>query len=283
MKMYEVGGCVRDEILGLRSKDIDFSVVLEGNEGPFLGADPFRKMEYELEKMGFKIFLSTPEYFTVRAQFPKTDSVVTMEFASQQTDPEDATIWTPVSPRTMDISSYQGMTADFVLARKEGEYIDGRRPDRVEIGTLEDDLARRDFTMNAIAKDENGYYTDPYNGRQDIRDGIIRAVGDPMDRFTEDALRAVRALRFGVTKQMQIDDDVQKAMQSAQVLVALRDNISDERIQQELSKMFRFDTVNSLRALGMFPQLTNAIFSGTVSLDATMKTKGRSGSKGLTD
>lgn len=250
MKMYEVGGCVRDELLGVKSKDIDFTVVLSPEE---VGIDnPFVVMRNELKRRGFKIFLETKEFLTIRAQFP----------------------------------SYRGgsgligeerrnLTADFVLARKEGTYTDGRRPDKVEVGTLSDDLARRDFTMNAIAKDSDGNLIDPFNGQQDIEDRIIRAVGDPIERLTEDALRAVRALRFRVTKDFVCDGPLCVAMQDDSVLDAIVNKISDERIQAELSKMFRFNTLESLETLRTFPLLTDAIFSGRVSLDATLKTKGR--------
>lgn len=255
--MYMVGGACRDEILGVPSKDIDFSVVLDGqdrwiNDSAFY-KDPFMCMVLHLERMGFKIFLETPEYLTVRAQFPKG--------------------WI-----TQAADTYRGhhtTTADFVLARKEYGYADGRRPDVVEPGTLEDDLARRDFTMNAIAKNEDGSYVDPFNGQQDIAKRIIRAVGDPFERLTEDALRAVRAVRFSVTKGFVIDEKLKWAMQSAAVLNSIENKISDERIKDELSKMFRFDTVKSLVILNQYPALTRAMFSGTVSLDSTMKLKGR--------
>jgi tRNA nucleotidyltransferase/poly(A) polymerase len=249
MKIFEVGGCVRDEIMGVPSKDIDFSVVMEDSDFPGPGTvvhvpDAFSQMEAILTNRGFKIFLSTPQFFTVRAQFPKS-------------------------------SSRGNLTADFVLARKESEYTDGRRPDTVEIGTLEDDLARRDFTMNAIAKDANGTYIDPFNGQHDIAARIIRAVGDPNERLSEDALRAVRALRFSVTKNMTISPDLRFAMETFRVLDAIKAKISDERIREELSKMFRFNTFDSIIMLNKFPLLTDAMFSGSVSLDATMKTKGR--------
>lgn len=255
MKMFEVGGCVRDEILGVPSKDIDFAVVLEnsdmpGGDGP---ANPFYVMRNNLKRMGFKIFLETPEFLTVRAQFPK--GAAPMKFQEEK--------------------NRQTITADFVLARKEAGYTDGRRPDEVVPGTLEDDLARRDFTMNAIAKDADGNLIDPFNGLADIQSKTIRCVGDPFQRFSEDALRAVRALRFSVTKGFQIHRDTAAAMEMFGVVDALANNISEERIQQELSKMFRFNTPASLRALSQFPLLTSVLFDGRVSLDATLKTKGR--------
>ena len=262
MEMYEVGGCVRDELLGVRSKDIDFSVVLSDDEVRLNTSvhgttEPFDVMVRKLKGMGFKIFLETPEHFTVRAQFPR-------ELTS-------ANFKVPASVFQMR----NGLTADFVLARKEGTYSDGRRPDSVEVGTLEDDLRRRDFTMNAIAKDNEGNLIDPFNGVQDISDRVIRAVGNPLNRLTEDALRAVRALRFSVTKGFRIDKELEFAMRVESVLDAIEDKISDERISDELSKMFRYDTVASLAALQQFPALTRAMFSGRVSLDSTMKTKGR--------
>lgn len=256
MEMFEVGGCVRDEILGVKSKDIDFTVVLSGNEDGWHtmgGNDPFKVMKFELERLGFKIFLESPEFLTIRAQFPK---------------------------REWQTGAKPNLTADFVLARKESDYTDGRRPDKVEVGTLMDDLRRRDFTMNAIAKGTDGSLIDPFNGVGDIADRLIKAVGDPVERLSEDALRAVRALRFSVTKGFRIDMSLRFAMQDEEVLDAIENKISDERIQQELSKMFRFDTVASLDALGKYALLTRAMFSGSVSLDATMKQKGRGGATG---
>ena len=258
MKMFEVGGCVRDEILGVPSKDIDFTVVLE--DGDFqMGATAFDTMVLRLERMGFRIFLKTPEFLTVRAQFPRV---------KRDNFPGSA-------------MKDQGLTADFVLARSETGYADGRRPDKVIPGTLEDDLKRRDFTMNAIAKGpdpegrQSSVYIDPFNGRADIANQIIRAVGDPFERITEDALRAVRAVRFAVTKGFDIDPDLAWVINHNEVADLIVNKISDERIQVELSKMFRFDTLDSLQVLRDYPNLTDAMFAGKVSLDATLKTKGR--------
>jgi len=81
--------------------------------------------------------------------------------------------------------------------RTEGAYIDKRWPEKVEfVGKLEDDLARRDFTINAIAMDAKGKIIDPFGGQEDIKNKIIKAVGDPLKRFDEDALRMLRAIRF---------------------------------------------------------------------------------------
>jgi tRNA nucleotidyltransferase/poly(A) polymerase len=257
MEFYEVGGCVRDEILGQPSKDIDYTVVLD--EGDFVPRrtkagnvvidHPFDIMTAELRKKGFRIFKEDKKFLTVRAQFPRYNG----------------------HPAVIKHGD-SGLTADFVLARKESGYTDGRRPDVVEPGTLEDDLARRDFTMNAIAKDTEGHIFDPFGGRADIDTGIIRCVGDPIDRFTEDALRAVRALRFSVTKNMTIAPDVAFAMVDNDVLDAIQNKISDERIDIELKKMFAGGTtLECVGALASFPALTYAMTAGRVCLTSTMK------------
>lgn len=263
MKFFQVGGCVRDEIMGVSSKDIDFSAVMEQADIDAYSAHnqftPFEYMVEYLKGQGFKVFVETPEHLTARAQFPVADGGFDVKAAGG-----------PINP------GKKRLTADFVLARKESGYSDGRRPDSVEVGTLMDDLARRDFTMNAIAKGENGEVIDPFNGATDIARGVIEAVGDAQERLDEDALRALRALRFSVTKDMAISDAVAEAMESDSVLAAIRNKISDERIREELNKMFAHDTVKSLWGLADFPALTDAIFSGSVSLEATMKQrKGR--------
>lgn len=246
MRMYEVGGCVRDEILGVRSKDIDFTVVLQ----PGSYADPFQWMIDSLEADGFKLFRDDDgkvigaEHFTARGRFPANHA------------------------------THIG-AADFVLARKEGPYSDGRRPDWVRVGTLEDDLARRDFTMNAIAKDLDGNLIDPHNGQLDIQRRIIRAVGDPFERLSEDPLRALRAIRFMVTKGFSLEMNLANTLRDVDIHEGIKTSVADERIADELGKMFRFDTVASIIALSTFPALMASAFSGKVSLDSTLKTKGR--------
>lgn len=252
MEFFEVGGCVRDEIMGVKSKDIDFTVVLNDGDFPEHGTtvfepDPFQIMEAELRRRGFRIWQSNPKFLTIRAKFPNPSSLVAIK------------------------SEWAGLDADFVLARKERDYVDGRRPEKVEPGTLLDDLERRDFTMNAIAKDAEGNYIDPFDGQRDIAMGIISAVGDASERLREDALRAVRALRFMVTKNMTVDSGLRWAMQTEAVLSSIRDNIADERIKDELAKMLAVDTLKSIRLFDEFPHLTEAMFAGSVSLTSTMK------------
>lgn len=258
MEMYEVGGCVRDELLGVKSKDIDFSVVLDPSEitprrtrkGTMVERTPFEVMDDELTRRGFKIFLRTPQFLTIRAQFPRMDNLALVG------------------------RDRRNLTADFVLARKEGEYTDGRRPDKVEVGTLTDDLRRRDFTMNAIAKDAEGNLIDPFGGREDIEKRQIRAVGSAHERFEEDALRMLRAVRFKVTKGFTLHHDIMQALHNTDLLERLV-SVSDERIMDELNKALRFNTLRTLQVLDEYKDLRAVLFSGSVSLDATMKQKGR--------
>lgn len=252
MQLFEVGGCVRDEILGVPSKDIDFTVVLDPTDQSVHSTDPYGAMVNRLSAMGVRI-IRDDDGKPIGANFLTARGIAPKDF--------------PVHP---------GRALDFVLARKESDYTDGRRPDKVKPGTLMDDLARRDFTMNAIAKGTDGSLIDPFNGVADIEARIIRAVGDPMERLTEDALRAVRAVRFAVTKNFTIETGLSNILLwETNIHEAIVNNVSDERIAVELQKMFRYDTPASLRILAKYPLLTSAIFAGSVSLDATMKQRGR--------
>ena len=88
-------------------------------------------------------------------------------------------------------------TWEVTTLRSEGSYGDGRRPDQVEFGqSIEDDLARRDFTINAMAIDSDGNVIDPFDGMADLRAGVLRAVGEASERLGEDGLRIMRAYRF---------------------------------------------------------------------------------------
>lgn len=120
--------------------------------------------------------------------------------------------------------------------RTEGEYSDSRRPDTVQLGvTLKDDLSRRDFTMNAMAYDPiSDNLIDPFNGRRDLADGVIRCVGKTELRFTEDGLRIMRALRFHATLGLRLDDDVAGGIRTC--LASLR-GVSGERFRDELLKL----------------------------------------------
>ena len=117
--------------------------------------------------------------------------------------------------------------------RGEGEYTDSRHPGQIRfLDSLYEDLARRDLSINAMAADADGIVTDHFDGLHDLRHGFIRAVGDPTERFTEDALRILRALRFAARFDFTIEP------RTAQAIHELKDNllrVSSERIRKELS------------------------------------------------
>lgn len=119
--------------------------------------------------------------------------------------------------------------------RTEMGYSDCRHPDKVAFTkNIEDDLSRRDFTINSIAYNPIKGYIDPFCGRNDIEDKIIRCVGEPKKRFSEDSLRILRALRFASVLGFSIDGETEKAMYECKELLS---HISKERIFAELSKM----------------------------------------------
>lgn len=123
--------------------------------------------------------------------------------------------------------------------RVDGKYNDGRHPDSVIFVTdIKDDLSRRDFTINAMAFNPiNNEFVDPFNGRDDIANKTVRAVGNAKDRFMEDPLRVLRAMRFAIKLGFNIDTDTAAAMHDTEVLDKLATCISKERITDELRKM----------------------------------------------
>ena len=137
--------------------------------------------------------------------------------------------------------------------RREGRYTDHRRPDSVEfIPDLETDLARRDFTVNAMAADRDGGVVDLFGGRDDIKSKIIRAVGDPYRRFNEDALRILRALRFASALDFSVEEQTRAALLehadtlryltkkvTARELEKLRAGPGAERIIQDFKPIFQ--------------------------------------------
>jgi tRNA nucleotidyltransferase/poly(A) polymerase len=224
IQLFKVGGAVRDQFLGVKSKDLDYAV-----EAP-----SYEAMRDFIADNG-KIFLEKPEYFTIRAKV-------------------------------------NGEDADFVLCRKEHGYSDGRRPDSVTIGDIYDDLSRRDFTMNAIAiHTGEGAIVDPHQGVRDIERKLIRCVGKAEERFNEDSLRMIRAVRFAITKNFVMDWDIQNALHD-RVLLEKLENVSKERVREELNRMMRFDTLATLKMFERFPHLRDVVFNdSSLWFEATNK------------
>jgi putative nucleotidyltransferase with HDIG domain len=131
---------------------------------------------------------------------------------------------------------FKGLKFEITTFRAESGYSDGRRPDKVEFGvSIEADLSRRDFTMNAIAwKLPSGPLVDPFKGAKDIKAKIIRCVGAAEERFAEDGLRPLRGLRFASQLEFKVDEAVLAAIPSSLGLTA---KISPERVRDEIDKI----------------------------------------------
>jgi tRNA nucleotidyltransferase/poly(A) polymerase len=131
---------------------------------------------------------------------------------------------------------FRNFAFEVTTFRAEKGYSDGRRPDYVEFGvSITEDLSRRDFTMNAVAyKLPSGPLTDPFNGEGDIKARLIRSVGNPAERFAEDGLRPLRAVRFASQLDFKVDDAVLEAIPGA---VSLTARVAPERIRDELDKI----------------------------------------------
>jgi len=212
IRLFEVGGSIRDVLMGIDHSDRDFCAVSpNGWDELVLWCNQNMK----------KVFLTNPQFFTIRGIIGK-DAV------------------------------------DIVMCRKDGEYSDGRRPDSVQSGTIHDDLARRDFTCNAMARevcnktlkpliDEiDKSLIDPFGGRKDLEDNILRCVGNTDIRLKEDGLRVMRAFRFMITKNLLPDRSLEKAMMDEDWWSFMIDTVSEERVREEMHKMFKFDTPRAM-------------------------------------
>jgi len=241
-QIFKVGGCVRDAILGIDSKDIDFTFVLDNTDRTV--EEGFQIMTEFMEHKEFTIFLSTPEMFTIRAKFPKGDL-------------------------------NEGLVADFVLARKEVGYKPGTRQPILELGTLEDDLIRRDFTLNALAVDEDGNLIDLFNGVADLKVGLLKTPLDPKITMMDDPLRILRALRFSITKGFSIALEIFDAMAQPEILEKLEKTVSAERIREEVFKMMKHDTVKTLELFRtmeeIIPGFTALVFGRGLWLKPTFE------------
>lgn len=146
----------------------------------------------------------------------------------------ECVIETGVKHGTLTVVFY-GKPIEITTYRIDGEYKDSRHPETVTFSkNLKDDLSRRDFTMNALVYNDNEGVLDLFGGKEDIKNGIIRAIGDPEKRFCEDALRILRGIRFSSTLGFEIEEKTKEAMLKCAPLIS---KISAERITVELEKL----------------------------------------------
>jgi len=211
MKFFLVGGTLRDFHLGNKTfNDMDFAV-----EAP-----SFDTMKAELLKRGLDVWQELPAFVMLRGRFPFSafgnfGGLVNPKGAGPQRDTG---------------------AGDFTLCRAETQYSDKRHPDSVTPADLDTDLARRDFTMNAMAVAEDGTWHDPFGGLEDLDCRLVRTVGDAGLRFTEDPLRMLRALRFAVLHNLTLHEDVRAHLDSWR-MVSMLQSLPKERVMDELNKM----------------------------------------------
>jgi putative nucleotidyltransferase with HDIG domain len=220
---YLVGGCVRDHIMGKIPNDYDFCT----NANPEQIISLFPRTFYE------------NIYGTV--------GVVT----APESEPDQEIIKKSI----VEVTPY----------RLEGEYTDGRRPDSVKWSeNIEDDLKRRDFTCNALAHDiVTGKLIDNFNGIKDIKDKVLRCVGDADQRLGEDALRMLRAVRFSAQLGFKLDNVTRESIKKNEYMLK---NISRERVRDEFSKILMTSVpkqaIELAHELGVLKHVSHEIEAG---------------------
>ena len=223
-RAYPVGGCVRDTLLGTAPHDWDLAVTTIPEDTMSI-----------CETAGYRTIPTGLKHGTVTVLVPHSG------------DPADRE------------GSYD--LIECTTCRTEGGYSDGRHPDAVSFtGRIRDDLARRDFTVNAMAFTDEGAHgealsvLDLFGGQEDLQNRVIRAVGDPDTRFSEDALRLMRAVRFAMKLGFSIEEDTRAAIVRRAHGLA---RISRERISDEFQKILigprPEEGVSMLMNLGLMP------------------------------
>ena len=211
----------------------------------------------ELEKAGFSAYAvggcvrdsmlgKTPhDYDLCTDAAPEDTARVFAGFEQVRSGERHGTIGVVIDRKVIEITTF----------RTEGGYQDSRHPDWVRfVGQVEEDLARRDFTVNAMAYAPKTGYIDPYGGREDLKQQVLRAVGEPAARFTEDPLRILRGVRFAVRFGLRPEPETQQAMVA---LAPLMDKLAKERVFDELCKLLPHVTAADLQRFS--PVLTTVI------------------------
>lgn len=228
IKRFLVGGSVRDLALGIAPNDYDYAVE---------GCQSFQDLIDYVQSLGYlpvnnsgtnSGFVEFPHTLTLKARNPSTKDV-----------------------------------EDFACTRREFDYRDRKHPSKCEIGTLIEDLGRRDLGVNAIAFDPvTRSYIDPFSGLDDINNKILRAVGDPFLRFSENPERVIRVIRFHLTLDFSIDYKIQEAFRNKKIIELVSKEVDDCKVKS-LNKILKTKShyTKLFTLLHNFPELTDAIFS----------------------
>lgn len=201
----------------------------------------------------------------VRGQAPKDYDVATSATPQEVTRHFKKVIPTGIQHGTVTVIS-RGVHVEVTTFRVEGAYVDGRRPEAVEFKLeVREDLSRRDFTINAMAYDPlRRELVDPFGGQEDLKARVIRAVGDPLARFSEDGLRCLRAARFAATLDFAVESQTLAAI--APCLPVFR-KVSPERVREELTKLLLSDHPDTglriLAATGLQAEIVSELGAGS--------------------
>lgn len=252
-KIYQVGGSVRDLLLGRKAHDIDYAVEISS----------FAALEKWIESVQGQVLHKKPEFGSIKVRWSGSD----FKAAAGKSER---------SERSSTSKVY-----DFTTCRTDGKYTDGRHPDMVAIGTIEQDLKRRDFTINALAVPcifnaktttiepmvtPSNVTTSSHNildltgGLQDLKEGKLKCVGLTRDRFYEDSIRLLRAMRFSITMDLKLDSDIVSAFEDAELISRL-DLVSRERILDEINKCFACSTLKTIQFLESHVILREYLFT----------------------
>lgn len=175
----------------------------------------------------------------------------------------ERTIETGLKHGTLTVLLF-GMPLEITTFRVDGAYSDGRHPDSVRFtARVEDDLSRRDFTINAMAYSPKAGLVDPFGGQEDCRRGVIRCVGNPVERFGEDALRILRALRFSARLGFPVEEATARAIREGRTQLC---HVSRERIAVELSGLLQGRDASGV--LRQFPEVIEAVLPDLQPLTA---------------
>jgi len=223
---FIVGGCVRDVLRGAEPADWDMCTDASPREMFAIFGKPEKKSEKDGEYYsGWRIF---------------------------DTGARHGTVGILINDKLYEVTTY----------RVDGNYADNRHPDSVRFSrSIEDDLARRDFTVNAMAYNKKRGLIDLFGGQEDLQNGIIRCVGNPAERYLEDALRIMRAMRFSAQLSFSIETNTYEAMNKYAYLLH---NISEERIREEFVKTLT--GIGSLQSLDRCRKVIDEIIPEAVPM-----------------
>lgn len=226
-KYYKVGGYIRDKLLGVESSDIDFTAVpcdeiIEKNPDEIF--DLLCKTV-----IGKGRFYINHRCFTIKVEFPSISDVI-----------------------------YDGW-CDIVLARKDSYDAKSRVP-RVILGTLKDDMERRDFTINALAEGGDGEIIDYFGGLQDLENKVLNTIGNARQSILDDPLRLLRAFRFSITRDFTISRDILDTCTDDDIVKKLKRVLRKNRISSELTSMFAHDTIRTIRLLSYIDNINPELF-----------------------